>query len=254
MTNNSVSILRVAQKGKKYLVTTTIDDELTFTEDQIVNYRIVKGAVFEKEAWDKIKATKDHAFLFDKALHYLDYKLRTTKEIITFLETKEAPPELIVEIIERLHKIKYLDDDRYATQYIDEGMRNYKGPQALSYALEQKGVSPKIISEKMNVYTHDKELELATIVANKYQKLNLRYPAKKQKEMVYQKLIRDGYNFDIINSVIASLSYEDDSLENLQKEYERIIIKTDDRNKQITQLMAKGYKYEDIKKIVKNQR
>lgn len=254
MTNNSVTILRVAKKGKKYLVTTTVDDELVFTEDQLVNYRIVKGAVFETAAWEKVKATKDHAFLFDKALHYLDYKLRTTKETIAFLEAKEAPPELIDEIIERLHQIKYLDDDRYATQFVDEGMRNYKGPKALSYALEQKGVSSKIINEKMLVYTRDKEVELATIVANKYQKLNLRYPAKKQKEMIYQKLIRDGYNFDTINSVIARLTYEDDSLENLQKEYERLLSKTDDRNKIITQLMAKGYKYEDIKKIVKNQR
>ena len=68
-------------------------------------------------------------------------------------------------------------------------------------------------------------------------------------EVIYQKLLRSGYHSEVINKVLESLEYGEDSQENLEKEYLKIVSKTTDRNKIITSLLAKGYKYEDIKKL-----
>ena len=54
-TQSEVKILLVEQKGKKYLVYTDIDeDPIIFTEDGLVENRIIKGDIFDKKEWKKV--------------------------------------------------------------------------------------------------------------------------------------------------------------------------------------------------------
>ena len=102
----------------------------------------------------------------------------------------------------------------------------------------------------LSKYTYDIQYDNALEVAKKYQKLQLKYPAKKQRELIYQKLIRSGYYMDTINRVLSNLTFQEDSIDNLKLEYEKLLKKTSDKNKIITSLMGKGYRYEDIKKVI----
>ena len=53
-TPSEVKILLVEQKGKKYLVYTDIDDDpIIFTEDGLVENRIIKGTTFDKKEWNR---------------------------------------------------------------------------------------------------------------------------------------------------------------------------------------------------------
>ena len=249
-TQSEVKILLVEQKGKKYLVYTDIDeDPIIFTEDGLVENRIIKGAIFDKKEWKKIVKNKDNLLIFDKVLHYIDFKPRTTKEVIKYLKDREVNVKDIEKIITRLENVHYLDDSKYASQFVLEGIKNKKGPSLIVYQLEQLGIESKIINQMIKEYDVETEYRNAYDVASKYQKQNTKYPTKKQKELIYQKLLRSGYHSEVINKVLESLEYGEDSQENLEKEYLKIVSKTTDRNKIITSLLAKGYKYEDIKKL-----
>lgn len=249
-TPSEVKILLVEQKGKKYLVYTDIDDDpIIFTEDGLVENRIIKGTTFDKKEWKSIVKNKDNLLMFDKVLHYIDFKPRTTKEVIKYLKDKEVNTNDINKIITRLENIHYLDDDKYASQFILEGIKNKKGPSLIVYQLEQLGIESSTINQMIKEYDTDTEYYNAYDVASKYQKQNAKYPAKKQKELIYQKLLRNGYHSEIINRVLGTLEYTKDSQENLEKEYEQLLHKTTDRNKIITSLLTKGYKYENIKKL-----
>lgn len=249
-TTNEVRILLVEKKGKKYLVHTSLDDEpVVFTEDGLVDNRIIKGAIYDQKEWKKIIKNQDNLLIFDKVLHYIDFKPRTTKEVVKYLKDKEVSDKDIEKIITRLENIHYLDDNKYALQFVLEGIKNKKGPSLITYQLEQLGVDRGLINKVIKEYDPETEYNNALVVATKCQKLNTKYPSKKQKELVYQKLIRSGYHNDAINRALSELEYDDDSFENLEKEYERLVVKSFDRNKIITTLLSKGYKYENIKKL-----
>ncbi len=246
-----VKILKVEKKGKNFLVYTSEDElPIKFTEDAIVNNRIIKDAIFDNETWDRIKKDKESSNLFDKVLSYIDFKPRTEQEVRKYLEKKEANEQVVESIIERLKKIRYIDDTKYALAYIEEGIKNEKGPYLIVYQLESQGISRSIINTNLIRYTYDMQLENASKVARKYQLLQSKYPVKKQKELIYQKLIRSGFQPELINRVINDLPFQEDSLENLKESYLKLLAKCIDKNKIITSLMAKGYRFEDIKKVI----
>lgn len=250
---SDVKILRVEQKGKKYLVYASDNIEpITFTEDGIVNNRIIKNAVFDEKVWKKIVKSKDQLLMFDKVLHYIDYKPRTKKEIYNYLKEKEVNIKEADKIVKQLLAINYLDDDKYAKQYIEEAIKNKKGPILVRFELQKLGIEEVTINKYLINYTYELEYDNAIAIAIKYQKQNTSYPGKKQRELIYQKLVRSGFGNDIINKVVNNLNYEPDSLENLEKEYQKLLNKQIDNNKIITSLLSKGYQYESIKKIIKN--
>ena len=249
-----VKIEKVVVKGKKFLVYIDIDDEeYKFSENQIVANRIIKGAIFTSDEWQKIINSQNTSTLFDQMLHFIDFKLRTKKEVIEKLKEKKASAEDIIYVIERLESIGYIDDERYANLYIEEAVRELKGPYLITFTLEQKGIESSYINELIRSYDEEVFINNAKEVANRYQNTILNYPANKQKELILQKLTRSGYYIDTINKVLREIEYQEDDLDKLKAEYDKLLSKTTDKNKIITSLLQKGYRYEDIKKVKNNK-
>lgn len=254
MEKELVKIIKVVAKGKKYLVSTDIDDnEYKFSENQIVTNRIIKGAIFTIEDWTNIVNNQNSSLLFDQMLHFIDYKLRTKKEVINRLVEKKASEEDINKIIDRLESIGYIDDNRYVSIFVQESIRDLKGPSYIRFTLEQKGISTNAINKELEEVDYIIFEDNALLLASKYQKTVLNHPANKQKELIMQKLARNGFSFDMINKAIRELSFEEDNQEKLALEYEKVYVKTNDKNKTITSLLQKGYKYEDIKKLTRKE-
>lgn len=251
---SEVKIFKIEKKGKHYLVYASENElPIKLTEDCIVNNRIMKGVVFDEETWKEIVSSSNNDYLFDKVLNFIDYKPRTEKEIREYLIKKEVSEYVMEDIIKRLKQIKYLDDDKYASAFVEEGIKNKKGPLLISYQLDNLGIEKDITSKYLSNYDYETQFANALEIAKKSKALQSRYPIKKSKELIYQKLIRTGYNVEIINKALASLDFQADSLENLWNDYQRLLTKSQDKNKIITALMAKGYNYQDIKKVINNE-
>ena len=139
MEKEIVKVEKVTAKGKKYLVSVDINsEEYKFTENQIVSNRIIKGALFTLDEWNKIVESSNVSLLFDQMLHFIDYKLRTKKEVIEKLRLKKASESDIKQIIERLENVGYIDDNRYLELYIENAIRELKGPYLIKYTLYQR--------------------------------------------------------------------------------------------------------------------
>lgn len=246
-----VWIKKVERKGAKYLVYTSIDDEpLTLTEDAIVNNRIIKGTSFYPKDWKKIKESLDENILFDACLHFIDFKPRTSGEVREYLEKKQTDEAVINRIIKKLEKIKMLDDDRYLTLFIENELRKEMGPKAIAYSLINKGIDQDKIEAELLKIDEETFYNNAFHVATSTLKTVTGLPRNKQKETIYSRLLRMGYHSNTVNKVLNNISYSDMDMELLQKQYEKIKEKETDKNKIIQKLMAKGYEYSDIKKII----
>ncbi len=254
MEKELVKVEKVIAKGKKYQVFVDInDEEYKFSENQIVTNRIIKGAIFTIEEWNEIINSQNTSLLFDQMLHFIDYKLRTKKEVIEKLISKKAEQKDIDIVIERLEKINYIDDERYVSLFVQDAIRDLKGPSYIKFTLEQKGIENTIIIRELEKVDDLVFEENANVLATRYQKTINNHPANKQKELIMQKLARNGFSYDVMNKVIRNLSFKEDDLEKLKEEYVKIFERTNDVHKTITSLMQKGYRYEDIKKVNKQE-
>lgn len=244
-------IKKVVAKGKKYLV--YINDEtegISFTEEGIINNRIIKGNSFYEKDWEKIIKSLDEGLLFDKVLKYIDYKPRTEKEVINYLEDHNATPSNIKNIIKKLKTINFIDDDRYARIFIEEEIRHQKGPNAIKHVLLTKGIDESIILKYLEEYSIELLYENALDMGNKTLKTVIGLPLQKQKESVYTRLYRMGYDYGIINRVLNVLEYSELDYDKLEKDYLKLKNKEENQNKIIQKLLAKGYNYSDIKKVI----
>ncbi len=80
-----------------------------------------------------------------RALHLLEYMDRTEKGLRKKLE-KDYPPEAIDETIRYLGSYGYIDDKRYAENYLRTRL-NGKGHRRLFQELYQKGVPSALVQE-----------------------------------------------------------------------------------------------------------
>jgi regulatory protein len=142
---------------------------------------------------------------YNLALRFLSYRTRSEKEVRDKLRTKQIEPQIIEKIISKLKDKRFINDEEFARQWIENRSR-FK-PRSLRLVimeLKQKGINDEIIG----IVTHDSgisinsDLEQARrLVEKRIDKLiNL------SKQEIYQKLGRflasKGFNWATIKKAI----------------------------------------------------
>ncbi|MCM1513687.1 MAG: RecX family transcriptional regulator [Anaeroplasma bactoclasticum] len=249
--NETYVVEAVQKKGKKYLVQfENNDDPLTLTEDQIVEFRVIKGSIFSDSDFEKIKASIELSTYYAKSIRYIDFKPRTKKEVVEYLQSYGLDQDSIIKLIQKLEQIGYIDDERYVSRFVEECIRKGKGRYYIIQTLSQKGINKEFVFPFLAEYDKDVEIENAMALASKILFKITDYPVRKQKLQIQQKLLSAGFHSEIINYVINHLSFENHSQERLKKEVARLKEKNLEKEKIITKLLAKGYEYIDIKKVL----
>lgn len=245
-------VKKITKKGKKYLVLfENVEEEVILSEDLIVEYRIIVGSIFDKKTFNKIKKCEKEVLYYNKVLHYIDFKPRTKKEVEEYLIKLEVPTEQIEKMIKKLMNISYIDDERYAKSYVLESIRKLKGKNYIIQSLLNKGISKEISLKYLEEeYDRDIERDNAMKVATKLSLTITKNPLKKQKLQISNKLMMEGYSYDIINYVFANIELLDESSELLIKEYNKLLLKGFDKNKIIQKLLTKGFEYSEIRKNI----
>lgn len=249
---NNIIIKKVQKKGKadKYEITYIKDSEETkviLLEDQVVNFRILKNKEYTSEEWKKIIESYNMSLWFGKSINYISFKMRTTKEIKDYLTKNEVTNSHIKEIIDRLTKMKLLDDERYAYDFLEEVVRKKKGLKYFKYQLNNAGISSKIIEEVGSNYPIDSVYEELLPIIQKQQTKLYTYPINYQKQKITEKLLRDGFEHSMATKVINKIEFSCDIKERIKKDILKIKTKTSDIQKITNKLLQKGYSYQDIK-------
>ena len=152
-----------------------------------------------------MKLTKEQAL--QKLKHYCTYQERSHYEVIQKLwELKVAKSDHDL-IIATLIDEDYLNEERFAIQYAGGKFRMKEwGKKKILYGLREKKVSDYSIKKALAAIDEEDYLKvLNKLAAEKYNALKGdQYLERKKKTIDY--LIQKGYEYDLINNAISSLT------------------------------------------------
>ena len=140
----------------------------------------------------------------EKGIFLISLKDRTKKEIRLKLEEKFRNKSAILQAIEKLEELGYLNDLNYAISYI-EG-RTY-GKNRISYNLFQKGIDKATVEKAYLTLSEEKEdnvddTKLEKLIEKNSKKININNQREEKKIKEEQKLIqylaRQGFSLDKI--------------------------------------------------------
>ena len=140
----------------------------------------------------------------EKGIFLISLKDRTKKEIRLKLEEKFRNKSAILQAIEKLEELGYLNDLNYAISYI-EG-RTY-GKNRISYNLFQKGIDKATVEKAYLILAEEKEdnvddTKLEKLIEKNSKKININNEREEKKVKEEQKLIqylaRQGFSLDKI--------------------------------------------------------
>ena len=140
----------------------------------------------------------------EKGIFLISLKDRTKKEIRLKLEEKFRNKSAILQAIEKLEELGYLNDLNYAISYI-EG-RTY-GKNRISYNLFQKGIDKATVEKAYLTLDEEKEdnvddIKLEKLIEKNSKKININNEREEKKVKEGQKriqyLARQGFSLDKI--------------------------------------------------------
>jgi regulatory protein len=141
---------------------------------------------------------------YNKALEFLSYRTRSEKEIRDKLKAKQVEPQVIEKIIAKLKEKKFINDENFARQWIENRSRfKPRSLRLIKLELKQKGISEEVMEKISNdEFLIFNDLEQAKKLVEK----RIKRLKDLSKQEIYQKLGRylasKGFNWDTIKKAI----------------------------------------------------
>lgn len=250
-----MNIIKFKKIGKDKYKVYFENEELTLYEDVILKYNLITKKNIDLDLLDKVLESNKYYEMYNLALNYISFKMRSSSEIREYLIKKDASNEMIDNIINDLYNKNILNDELYIASFINDSI-NLKdiGPLKIKNELIKKGFDENIIDENLNKFN-------GSIWEDKIKKLIKKYLLNKRlsTNMIKLKILNDlnikGYSKEMIYPLLDNISLDDENniKEEYKKAYKKYSIKYKDRelnNKITNYLLRKGYNYSDINKLI----
>lgn len=191
-------------KGSMYNVYADNEYFGTFHMEIIVKEGIKKDADFDFEKLEHIKIESDMRRARERALHLLEYRAHSKKELYDKLK-KNYDEEICDEVIEHLSDAGLLDDEAYAFRIVEICLAKSYGKLRIAQELRRKGIDSQTAKDVLEEFDFDSNDELINLIERKYAAyLNDEKGIKKVKNA----LVRMGYTYSQIREAINAFSDE----------------------------------------------
>jgi regulatory protein len=199
------------QKRNKERVNVYLDGEYAFGLDAVEAAHLHKGQVLSDAEIAVLKTQDEHNRAFNQALRFLSYRPRSRLETERYLRDKSLPETVIDDVISRLERSQYLDDEAFARFWVENREQfRPRGERALRYELRQKGISDAIITDVLG--NLDDEAAAWHAVEGRLRRW-AGLPAEEFRRKVAGYLSRRGFGYDTVSVILTkanrSLNIED---------------------------------------------
>ena len=197
-------------KGR-YKLELDSNEEFIIYEDIIFKYDLLLKKEISITKLESILNDNKYYEAYNLALSYIEYKLRSKKEIHSYLERKDFPNDIILKVIKDIEALGYINDRLYTKAFISDKINfTNHGPYKIKGELLSNGIDESIIDEELDNIDENIYKEKITKLIEKKKKTNDK-PLSIFKSKIIEYLYNLGYSKELINEVL----YENkESLEN----------------------------------------
>lgn len=171
----------------------------SLSEAEVVQLGIREGQEITTQDLAKLKDEATLSKAYDRAVRYVSIRPRSEHEITSYLGRKSYEEEIISTVVEKLYRLRLLDDADFARQWLEWRMRSGSSKRKIQAELIQKRVDREIIKEVLDAIDPNDELEQVKELIERKTKLS-QYQDK-QKLMAF--LARRGYSYDLIKKAFT---------------------------------------------------
>lgn len=261
----SMKITKVEQSQKnktRYNIYCDQQFILSVSEHTLIKFVLLKDKDITQDDLEKIKQYENYQRVYDKAIQYISYKLRSVDEMKKYLRQLETTELYITQVVDKLLSEGYLDDNYYAQCYVSTVVNTTdKGPLFIQQKLTQYKIDKMTILNAIESYSPSQWQQRLTQRIDKFMsKQNLPKRALIQKIMVtYQ---RKGYASSMIQEVLSTIDWQQainssetqQLIDKVAQEYHRKYAKKYEgyqlKTRLYQALQRKGFDYDDIQRVV----
>ena len=193
------------QKRHKARLNIHLDGEYAFSLDRLTAVWLHEGQTLSPEDITRLQQKDVLETAYRRALHLLSYRARSAQELERFLQDKGYAPDQITQVNARLHDQGYLNDQRFAEDWISNrvAFRPRSGKQ-IRFELLRKGIDRETADEALV----NAQLDEDALALEAGHKLAGRYARLDQKEFMLKlgaALARRGFNFEAAKAASKQL-------------------------------------------------
>jgi len=179
------------------------DGKYTFSlsDSALLDSKLTVGQDLTQEEIESLKQTSIDDKLYNNTLGYLAIRSRTTWEITTYLQRKDASPTLIKTILNKLSNANLLDDNKFAIAFVnDRRLLRPTSRRKIIMELRKKHVPDEAIQAVVGTGSEQQEEEQTALQAIIERK---RRQTKYQDDLkLMQYLARQGFNYGDIKAAL----------------------------------------------------
>ena len=233
----------------------TFDTDLFDNEEMMVGMEISRNDIISFEEKQKINEAMQIAL---KRIALRDY---TELEITDHIRTKmNVSDEELEVVLERLRERRLVDDLRYLKEKVSYFRYQNRGNKWITDDLLKRGLNIQDIEDEISNEPREDYIKRGVERAESFLRRNNDGSTMGRINKLKEHLVRQGYEFDVLDSIIMLVEDDydkEDELESLRKvinqafkRYERKFSGYDLDQKVIKSALSKGYAYSLVKKVM----
>jgi len=200
-----MKITKIAQQAKqreRYSI--FVDEKYAFSlsEQALLDSRLTSGTELTKEQVAEYKQLSSDDKLYNRTLRWIAMRSRSVWETEFYLKRKDASPEQIEQIVNKLSMLGFLDDKAFAEAFVhDRRTLRSMSTRRLQLELKKKHVPADIIDQVLQEDETDEPDMLRELIIRKRQQSKYREDDLK----LMQYLARQGFGYGDIKDALAEL-------------------------------------------------
>lgn len=227
-----------------------LPDPTLMHKETVLKYAHLKDQDIDDAMLKKIKDDNHFYQIYDSALKKLSRMPYTKKKL---KEKLDGPSHIIDQVLFECEKYGYINDAKLCEMYIEDFKNGSGSIKHFKDKMYQKGFSNALI-ETMIAPLEVDEISRGILEAKKALNTYKKVPYLKIKEKLTHHLIRKGYPYEdldtILKNVLSDLKVDEHTLLETALKKEKNV---SDLQKLIRKYRQKGYRYETIKTVLKGR-